>query len=225
TPRPEVPRPELRAAVLARSRGGRRRPRWAVSPLAAAAVLLVVVGAGWAGVSLQRLGGRVRALETRLAAAQDTMRLLRGPGTRVVQVPVRTAGRLGSVTLFADTVAGRWYVACENLAANRPDEAYPLWFSSAPSSPSTNSPSVSAYTSFFLVSRSCTVTREPNPTRSRGMSFSDTSDSLPRRSRRCERREVKNCWRSSAALNSEFSRKSPWARAFSISLGRTKFSS
>ena len=60
TPRPEVPRPELRAAVLARSRGGRRRPQWAVSPLAAAAVLLVVVGAGWGGVSLRRLGGRVR---------------------------------------------------------------------------------------------------------------------------------------------------------------------
>ena len=131
TPRPEAPRAELRAEVLARARGGggRRRLRWAVaSPLAAAAVLLVVAGAGWAGVSLRRLGGRVRALETRLAAAQDTMRLLRGPGTRVVQVSVRTAGRVGAVTLFADTAAGRWYVACENLAPNRPDEAYQLWF-------------------------------------------------------------------------------------------------
>ena len=129
TPRPEVPRPELRAAVLARARGGRRRPRWAVaSPLAAAAVLLVVAGAGWAGVSLRRLGARVQALETRLAAAQDTMRLLRGPGTRVVQVPVRTADRIGTITLYADTAGGRWYVGCENLAPNRPNEAYQLWF-------------------------------------------------------------------------------------------------
>ena len=128
TPRPVAPRAELRAEVLARARGAGRRPRWAAATALVAVVLLVVAGAWWAGVSLRRLGGRVRALETRLAAAQDTMRLLRGPGTRVVQVPVRTAGRLGSVTLFADTVAGRWYVACENLAANRPDEAYQLWF-------------------------------------------------------------------------------------------------
>ncbi len=129
TPRPEAPRAELRAEVLARVRGGRRRPRWAVvSPLAAAAVLLVVAGAGWAGLSLRRQSGRMRALETRLAATQDTMRLLRGPGTRVVQVPVRTAERIGSITLFADTAGGRWYVACENLAPNRPNEAYQLWF-------------------------------------------------------------------------------------------------
>jgi len=127
TPRPVAPRAELRAAVLARARGAGRRPRWAIARFAAA-VLLIVAGGWWTSVSLRRLGSRVRALETRLAAAQDTMRLLRGPGTRVVQVPVRTAGRLGSVTLFADTAAGRWYVACENLAANRPDETYQLWF-------------------------------------------------------------------------------------------------
>jgi len=46
----------------------------------------------------------------------------------VVQVPVRTAERIGSITLFADTAGGRWYVACENLAPNRPNEAYQLWF-------------------------------------------------------------------------------------------------
>src|SRR5437879_10715181 len=125
TPRPVAPRAELRAAVLARARGARRRPRWAVVRLAAP-VLLIVAGGWWAGVSLRRLGGRVRALETRLAAAQDTMRLLRGPGTRVVQVPVRTAGRLGSVPWFADTPAGRSYAACENRAPHRPDPAYPL---------------------------------------------------------------------------------------------------
>src|SRR5256885_416620 len=36
------------------------------------------------------------------------------------------------------------------------------------------------------------------------------------------RRDVTNCWRSSAALYSEFSRRSPCARAFSISFGSTK---
>ncbi len=128
TPRPVAPRAELRAAVLTRAHGARQRPRWAAAGRLAAAVLLVVAGAWWARVSLRRLGGRVSALETRLAAAEDTLRLLRGPGTRVVQVPVRTPGRLGSVTVFADTAARRWYVACENLAPNRPDEAYQLWF-------------------------------------------------------------------------------------------------
>src|SRR5436309_2399939 len=54
------------------------------------------------------------------------------------------------------------------------------------------------------------------------MSDSWTLDSLESRSRRWLRRDVTNCWRSSAALYSEFSRRSPCARAFSISLGRTK---
>jgi len=129
TARPEAPRPELRAAVLARARGAGRRERWSAgSTLAAAAVLVVVVGAWWAGDSLRRQHGRMRALEAQLAAVQDTVRFLRGPGTRVVQVPVHTPGRIGSVTLFADTATGRWYVACENLAPNEPDETYQLWF-------------------------------------------------------------------------------------------------
>src|SRR5438034_6519269 len=54
------------------------------------------------------------------------------------------------------------------------------------------------------------------------MSDSWTLDSLESRSRRWLRRDVTNCWRSSAALYSEFSRRSPCARAFSISFGRTK---
>ena len=129
TARPEAPRPELRAAVLARARGAGRRERWSAGrTLAAAAVLVVVVGAWWAGDSLRRQHGRTRALEAQLAAVRDTVRFLRGPGTRVVQVPVHTPGRIGSVTLFADTATGRWYVACENLAPNEPDETYQLWF-------------------------------------------------------------------------------------------------
>src|SRR5689334_1288603 len=54
------------------------------------------------------------------------------------------------------------------------------------------------------------------------MSASRTLDSLDSRSRRWLNRDVTNCWRSSAALYSEFSRRSPCARAFSISFGSTK---
>ena len=59
TARPEAPRPKLRAAVLARARGAGRRERWSAGrTLAAAAVLVVVVGAWWAGASLRRQHGR-----------------------------------------------------------------------------------------------------------------------------------------------------------------------
>ena len=35
---------------------------------------------------------------------------------------------MNTLTLFADTATGRWYVACENLAPNQRDETYQLWF-------------------------------------------------------------------------------------------------
>src|SRR6266550_3275927 len=54
------------------------------------------------------------------------------------------------------------------------------------------------------------------------MSSSRTPESLESRRRRWWTRACANCWRSRAALYSEFSRRSPCARAFSISLGRTK---
>src|SRR5213082_3397984 len=60
------------------------------------------------------------------------------------------------------------------------------------------------------------------PTRPRRISDSWTLESLDRRRRRWLKRDVTNCWRSSAALYSEFSRRSPCARARSISFGSTK---
>ena len=118
TPRP--PRPELKARVLARAFAARPRP--ALWPLAAAAVLLVALGGG---VLAWR---RVAALQTELAAARDTLGLLRQPGTRALAVQVVTQGRPGELTIFADSVTHRLLVTCHNLTPNAPDQAYQLWF-------------------------------------------------------------------------------------------------
>lgn len=118
---PKTPRPELKARVLARALAPRARPpAWA---WAAAAVLgaAVVGGGAWAR-------GRIRGLEQRVAAIQDTLAFVRGPTTRAVHIPVTTGGQSGSVTIFVDTLRHRWLVRCENLAPNAPDEAYQLWF-------------------------------------------------------------------------------------------------
>ncbi len=121
TPAPRAPRPELKTRVLERALAARPWSRWAI---AAAAVL--VVGMGASGV----LWRRVARLEARLTATQDTLDLLRRPGTRVVTIPVATGegARAGVLTIFADTVSHRWLVACHNFAPNAPDQAYQLWF-------------------------------------------------------------------------------------------------
>jgi anti-sigma-K factor RskA len=44
---------------------------------------------------------------------------------------VTTNGRLGGVTIFADSAARRWLVRCEGMAPNEPDESYQIWFVTA----------------------------------------------------------------------------------------------
>jgi anti-sigma-K factor RskA len=118
-PAPRAPRPELKERVVARALP--TRP-WSPWPIAAAAVLVLAVAT--TGV----LWRRVARLEGRLTATQDTLDLLRRPGTRVIAIPVVTGTRAGALTIFADTVSRRWLVTCHNLAPNAPDQAYQLWF-------------------------------------------------------------------------------------------------
>lgn len=123
---PRSPRPELKARVLHRALA--RRRRW---PLAAAALL--VAGAGGAGWWAYRTIGTLAAerdrLVTRIAALEDTVStFIHGPGTQLVQIPVSTGGRVGAVTIFADSVRHRWLVRCDGLAPNARDQAYQLWF-------------------------------------------------------------------------------------------------
>jgi len=53
---------------------------------------------------------------------------VRSPDAKVVWVPVTTGGRVGGVTIFADTTRHRWLVRCDGLAPNEPDQAYQIWF-------------------------------------------------------------------------------------------------
>lgn len=133
--RPVVPRPELKAAVLARAlAAGRSRRR----PLMAAATVALALAAGAAAFAALRAGGALRRAETaraqlaqRVTALEDTLSLLRGPGIHVVQIPVRVGARHGAVTIFADSATHRWLVACHDMTPNAPGETYQLWFVTA----------------------------------------------------------------------------------------------
>jgi len=125
---PRTPRPEFKGRVLARALA--RRRRW---PLAEAAALVVVAagvgGAWWAHRTIDALMAERDRLAARVAALDDTVSsFIHDPATRLIQVPVSTGGRVGSVTIFADSVRHRWLVRCDGLAPNARDQAYQLWF-------------------------------------------------------------------------------------------------
>ncbi|HYS19939.1 MAG TPA: anti-sigma factor [Gemmatimonadales bacterium] len=125
---PRAPRPELKAQVLVRAaqrRGGRRYGPW----LAAAAVLVVVAGgASWTYRRMGVLEGERARLLAELQAARDSLSFIMGTSSRVIQIPVSTNGRVGAVTIFADSVKHRWLVRCEGLAPNARGQSYQLWF-------------------------------------------------------------------------------------------------
>ena len=125
---PRTPRPELKGRVLARALAPRRR--W---PLAAAAVITLAVGGGggawWAYRTIGTLTTERDGLAARVHALEDTVStFIHGPATRLIQIPVSTGGRVGAVTIFADSVRHRWLVRCDGLAPNASDQAYQLWF-------------------------------------------------------------------------------------------------
>lgn len=132
-PNPRPPRPELRAQVLVRATRPERRARgggW----LAAAALLALALGSGagyWTRRTIAALSAERDRLAADLAAVRDTLGFVRGTATRVAWVPVTTNGRLGGVTIFADSAARRWLVRCEGMAPNEPDETYQIWFVTA----------------------------------------------------------------------------------------------
>ena len=115
---PRAPRPELKDRVVQRAQSARRL-HW--SMLAAAALVGALAGGG---VLWQRAG----RLAVDLAAARDTLNLLRQPGGRVLMIPVTTAGRPGAMTIYADSLTRRWLVTCHHLTPNHTGEAYQLWF-------------------------------------------------------------------------------------------------
>src|SRR6195256_2063351 len=97
---------------------------------AAAIITLAVAGGVWRPYhTLGRLAAERDTLVGRVEALEDTVRtFLRAPTTQVIQIPVSTGGRVGSVTIFADSMRHRWLVRCDGLAPNARDQAYQLWF-------------------------------------------------------------------------------------------------
>jgi len=113
---------------VARALASRRRGAW----LGAAAVLAFLVGGGgafWAYRAIGALTAERDRLAAQVEALHDTVAtFIHGPATRVIQIPVSTGGRVGAVTIFADSLRHRWLVRCDGLAPNAPDQAYQLWF-------------------------------------------------------------------------------------------------
>lgn len=127
--RPRAPRPELKGQVLARAldqRRGRWR-RWSTA-LAVAAGLLLVAGGAWSYRTVTALQDERDSLLAALQGARDSLAYVVGATSRVIQIPVSTNGRVGAVTIFADSTKHRWLVRCEGLAPNEPHQSYQLWF-------------------------------------------------------------------------------------------------
>jgi hypothetical protein len=121
-----TPRPELKGRVLERALAPRRR--W---PLAAAAVLVLGAAGGgwWAYRTIDALTAERDGLAGRVAALEDTVStFIHGSATQLIQIPVSTGGRVGAVTIFADSARHRWLVRCDGLAPNARGQAYQLWF-------------------------------------------------------------------------------------------------
>jgi hypothetical protein len=118
---PAAPRPGFTGRVLAKVTGGSApRRRWVVPAVAAAGIALAV--GTWA---VQ--GDRVHRLQGELAAARDTLGLLRR-ANRVMQADIEMHGHNGGIVVFADEVTHRWRVTVHGLPAPAAGQRYVFWF-------------------------------------------------------------------------------------------------
>lgn len=118
---PVTPRPGFTQHVVGDITSRRdSASRLRVFGLVAALLLLTVAGTWW----LSR--GRIRELERHLAAAQDTLSVLRAE--RILQAAIEMDGRLGGMLIFADETSHRWKVVVHGLPAAPTGERYTFWF-------------------------------------------------------------------------------------------------
>jgi hypothetical protein len=111
--------------VLARALAPYPRRWW----LAAAAILVLAVGgAYWSYQTVATLRAERDRLAGVVASLRDSLALVHSASAKVVWIPVTTGGRVGGVTIFADTLRHRWLVRCDGLTPNAPDQAYQMWF-------------------------------------------------------------------------------------------------
>lgn len=118
---PVPPRPGFTARVLREVTGGPpTRRRWLAPAVAAAGVALAV--GTWV---VER--DRIRGLEGELAAARDTLGLLRR-ANRIMQATIEMQGHTGGIVVFADEVTHRWQVTVHGLPAAPAGQRYVFWF-------------------------------------------------------------------------------------------------
>jgi hypothetical protein len=118
---PVPPRPGFTGRVLRKVTGGGARRRWLAPAIAAAAGVALAVGT-WAVES-----DHVRRLEGEIAAARDTLGLLRR-ANRIMQATIQMHGHTGGIVVFADEVTHRWRVTVHGLPAPAADQRYVFWF-------------------------------------------------------------------------------------------------
>jgi hypothetical protein len=121
---PVTPRPGFTRRVVSDITGPRRRPGWLRLAGIAAATLVLSAGATWV-----ILGARVGALERSLAAARDTLSVLRAE--RILQASIEMDGKHGGMVIFADETSHRWKVVVHGLPAAPRGESYTFWFITA----------------------------------------------------------------------------------------------
>jgi hypothetical protein len=121
---PVTPRPGFTRRVVTEITGPSRRPRWA--RMAGIAAAVVILSAGFTWIVLR---GRIGELERNLAAARDTLSVLRAE--RILQAAIEMDGKHGGMLIFADETSHRWKVVVHGLPTPPAGESYTFWFITA----------------------------------------------------------------------------------------------
>ena len=123
---PVTPRPELKRRLVESALG--IRPRRSFAPLlAAAASLVLAVGAwGWA-TSRVRSSERATARRPLSRMVRDTLEIMRS-ADRVRYASIRMGDQQGGMVIFADDRTHRWNVVVYGLPAPQPGQVCQFWF-------------------------------------------------------------------------------------------------
>lgn len=122
--KPVTPRPDFTRQVVTEITSQRPRSQWMKMLVLAAAVLILAVSATWIATQ-----GRISTLERNLAAARDTLSVLRAE--RILQASIEMDGKKGGMLIFDDETSHRWKVVVHGLPAPPPGESYTFWFITA----------------------------------------------------------------------------------------------